>query len=169
MGTITAFVALSLVLLVTASVSAQTTGAVTGCLRDVTDQPLPRATVTATAAGTKVTILADAGGCFEFTELPPNVYRVTARMPGLDNTTRDNVAVVAGQVQRVDLVTGPSIICECLSNANTLRELFDRADAVIYLRILDPTNDQPVRRRYFRQRAAILDVLKRHDGVVSDK
>jgi hypothetical protein len=124
--------------------------------------------VTAAVAGTKLTVLADVEGCYEFAELPPNLYRVTARLRGFDNTTRDKVSVVGGQIQRVDLVTGPSTICECLPNANTLRELFDRADAVIYLRILDPTNGPLVPRRYFRQRAAILDVLKPHEGVVSD-
>jgi hypothetical protein len=73
-----------LVALLSVPVSAQTTGGISGCLRDaIVKEPLPRATVTATSAGTKLVIVADAGGCFEFTELPPNVYRVTARLLGL--------------------------------------------------------------------------------------
>jgi hypothetical protein len=145
--------------------SAQTTGSVSGCVRDTLNYPLPRANVSITAPGLRLAVVADAEGCYQFPELPPHVYRVTARLPGLDNTTRDKVSVGAGQAQRVDLVTAPSSICECLADATTLRELFERADAVVYLKIVDANSDEPSPRGFFRQHVASLDVLKRHQGL----
>jgi len=156
-----------LVVVLSVPVSAQTTGGVAGCITYSLHHPLPRATVTATAGGTKFTVLADAEGCYQLTALPPNLYRVTVRLLGFDNTTRDNVRVVSGQVQRVDLVTQPSAICECLSRATTLREFFERADAVMYLRITETDKELSAPAGWFRHAAAILEVFKQHDGVPS--
>jgi hypothetical protein len=42
------------------------------------------------------TATADATGCYEFGDLPIGLYRVTARLAGFDNVTRDGVKIVAG-------------------------------------------------------------------------
>ena len=40
---------------------------------------------------TSTHVVADANGCYEFTSLPLHLYRVTARLTGFDNVTRETV------------------------------------------------------------------------------
>jgi hypothetical protein len=43
-----------------------------------------------------MTTTADAGGCYELKHLPIGSYRVTARLTGFDNATRDGVTIAPG-------------------------------------------------------------------------
>jgi hypothetical protein len=70
--------------------------------------------------------------------------------------------VASGQMRRLDfrMVTDVSAYCDCETPGTTLRDLTDRVDAVIYLRITDRNNEPPSRRQYFTQTADVVEILK---------
>jgi len=149
-------------LAIATSAFAQTTGSIAGCLTNELNEGLPRATVSASAPDLRRTTLADERGCYEFQDLPSNAYRVTARLQGFDNVTRDRVQVSPGQVQRVDFTMPISTICDCPVQPTTLGGLYDNARAVAYVRILPPDNQRLPPRGYFAQTAEAMEVFKRH-------
>lgn len=61
-------------------------------------QRLSGVTVVAKSGRVQLTTTADAGGCYELQDLRSGSYRVTARLPGFDNVTRDGVKIVTGSV-----------------------------------------------------------------------
>lgn len=142
----------------------QTTGSVTGCFTDQINQPLPRVTVSLSAQGKRMTTLADDRGCYEFRELPAGVYRITARLLGFNNVTRDKVNISPGQIERVSLSMRVSTICECLARPTTLEGLYDQADVVVYARILHHYNELPSRPGFFTQMAEALETFKHHNS-----
>jgi hypothetical protein len=137
------------------------TGGLAGCITDAMGQRLPRATVAVSAQGVQHTVVADANGCYEFTSLPLHSYRVTARLTGFDNVTRERVKIAANEITRADLTTRPSTICECLT-LTTLAAWREHADAVVYLRITDHETQLPAPPGFFKQTAEVLEVLKGH-------
>lgn len=148
-----------LLLLLTRLVVAQTTGVVSGCITDLTQKPLPRATVTATASGNRRIVTANDDGCYEFSGLPSNLYRITARLTGFDNVTHDKVRVMVGRTSlNFTLTTSP--ICDCETPGRTLRELTERVDAVVYVRIRDRERELTAPSGYFQQMADVIEVLK---------
>jgi len=144
-------------MLLSASASAQTIG---GCITDSVGQPIPGATVSATAEGNRLTVLADGGGCYEFRGLSANSYRVTSQLTGFDNTTHDKIHVAAGQIRRLDFIMVVSPFCDCATPGTTLRDLADRVDAVVYLKITDRDNELSSPRQYFRQTAEVIEIVK---------
>lgn len=149
-----------LLILLTETLPAQTTGALTGCITDTANTPVAGATVIARAEGTRLTTQANADGCYEFVSLRPTLYRVTVRRRAFDNVTRDKIRVAPEQRQRLNfsMTTGP--ICDCEPPGKTLRQLAERATAVVYLKIADRDHDLAAPRGYFRQSAHVLEVLK---------
>jgi hypothetical protein len=138
------------------------TGGLAGCITDARGvQRLPRATVAVSAQGLQLTVVADANGCYEFTSLPLYLYRVTARLTGFDNVTREKVTIAANEITRVDLTTRVSAICECIT-LPTLAAWWEPADAVVYLRITDHETQLPAPPGFFKQTAEVLEVLKGH-------
>jgi hypothetical protein len=128
---------LALVLTAAAMVGAQesgTAGSIVGCMSDTTRQPLPGATVVAKSGGVQRTAVADSAGCFELKDLPPASYRVTARLLGFDNVTRDRVVVTPATATHLDFRTRVSSICECVLFRLSLTELYGHADAVFHVR-----------------------------------
>jgi hypothetical protein len=145
--------------------SAQGTSVIAGCVTG-DGSPLPAATITIMAPGTRIMLQADQQGCYQMS-VPAGRYRITARLTGFDNVTRDRVRVAAGQLVRVDLATRLSAICECFTTPTTLRHLFAFADAVAYLRILNIETLLPPRHALFTQTAQVIEVLKIHDAMSS--
>jgi hypothetical protein len=157
-------------LLTAAPLSAQSTGALAGCIRDEANYPLPRVSLVVRAAGVQQTLFADALGCYEVTSLPPNVYRVTVRLLGFDNETREKIRIESGSTVRLDFRMRISPICECLAPPTTLRERWERADAVVHLRITDHETQLPAPRGFFGHTAEVLELFKRHStGGPADK
>jgi Carboxypeptidase regulatory-like domain len=137
-----------------------TTGVIAGCVSDTT-QPLPRATITATGAGVKRTTTGDASGCYELANLSPGSYRVTARLRGFNNDTRDRVVVTAATVTQLDFTTRPSPICECIRPAGpTLAEQWNYADVVVHARLSESEPGPAARSGYYRHTATVLNALK---------
>lgn len=141
-------------------------GRLVGCVSDVNAQATPGVTVIAKRDGVAWTTVADRAGCFELTGLDAGLYRVTARLLGFDNTTRDRVIISPDTATRIDFSLRVSPVCECVSvpMPATLRDAWLWADVVVYLRVLGPapegrTSDGPF--RYYVHRATILQVLKR--------
>jgi hypothetical protein len=94
--------------------------------------------VVAKGGGVERTTLADNAGCYELKELPPASYRVTARLAGFNNATRDRLGVTASNPTRLDFTMLVSAMCECLVVTGSLAEHWNHADAVLHLRLLDP-------------------------------
>src|SRR5205085_2707784 len=153
----------TLIFLATApSLFAQGMSALIVCVTDTTNSPLPGTTVVASANGTRYTELADGRGCYEFGSLPPNSYRVTARLPSFDNATKEKITVAPGQTVRVNLQLWISPLCDCLQPPSTLAGLRDAADAVVHLRITDHETQLPAPLHFFMQTARVLEIMKSH-------
>ncbi len=144
--------------------SGQTTGMIIGCITDEIGQQIPRATINLRAQGIRLTMVADDRGCYEFRDLSADVYRVTARLLGFDNVTRDQVTIAPDQAERVDFIMRLSRICECLARPTTLSGRYDQADAVVHVRIIRSDDALQSPSGFFTQSAETLEVLKRHDS-----
>jgi hypothetical protein len=131
-------------------------------------QRLPGVTIVAKTARVQRTTTADAGGCYELRDLPVGSYRVTARLAGFDNVTRDGVSIVPANVARLDFAMRVSPICECVRlGGTTLAEQWDDADAVLHVRLAasEPSPTTPA--GYYRHVATVLDALKKPVGPLS--
>jgi len=139
-----------------------TSGSLLGCASDATQQRLPGVTVIAKTGRVQRTTTADARGCYEFRDLPTGVYRMTARLAGFDNVTRDGVQVVAGSTARVDVAMRVSAICECVRfGGTTLAEQWDHADAVLHVRLSASDSQPKTPVGYYRHIATVIDALKK--------
>ena len=98
--------ALLLIFLVTFPAYAQfDTSSVLGTVRDSSGAAVPDAAVTVTNSETGVsqTKASDAYGAFEFVNLRAGIYVVSAEKSGFAVALADNVTVVVGTRQRVDM------------------------------------------------------------------
>ncbi len=101
-----AFLVLTVACLLPAKAPAQgeTTSAIVGQVRDITDAVVQGATVTITnhETGLKRTARTDDAGRFNFPQLKPGTYSVRAEAQGFDPQQNDNVISGLGQKQTVD-------------------------------------------------------------------
>jgi len=137
-------------------------GSLVGCASDTMKERLPGVTVVAKTGRVQRTTTADAGGCYELRDLPIGSYRVTARLAGFDNVTRDGVTIAPTGVARMDFAMRVSAICDCIRfGGTTLAEQWDYADAVLHVRLSasEPLPATPV--GYYRHAATVLNVLKK--------
>ncbi len=139
-------------------------GSIVGCMSDITRKPVPGGTVTAKADGLERTTMADKSGCYALRDLPAGWYRVTARLLGFDNVTRDRLAVVSATPTRLDFTMRVSPICECVRVAGTLAEHWKHADAVLHIRLSDSETTGSTPQGYYRHAATVLTALKEPPG-----
>jgi hypothetical protein len=139
-------------------------GSILGCVTDTMRQRLPGATVVAKGGGVQQTTVADRGGCYELKDLPPASYRVTARLLGLDNVTRDRLVVAPSTATRLDFTTQPSSMCECVQVTGSLAEHWNHADAVLQVRLTDSEPSPSTPRGYYRHNATVLTAVKQPAG-----
>jgi hypothetical protein len=112
-----------------------------------------------------MTTTADGRGCYELKDLPIGSYRVTVRLPGFDNATRDGVTIAARSVERLDFSMRPSGICECVRMSwSTLAEQWDYADAVLDVRLRASEPQPRTQGGYYRHAATVLNALKKPTG-----
>jgi hypothetical protein len=80
-------------------------GSVVGTVRDTTGAVVPEATLTLVSADTGLSVSRPSGpdGQFEFANVKPGIYAVTAEKPGLAVVLVDNVQVQVGGRPRVDV------------------------------------------------------------------
>jgi hypothetical protein len=136
-------------------------GSLVGCASDTLKGRLPGVIVVAKTGHVQRTTTADAGGCYELRDLPVGVYRVTARLAGFDNVTRDAVNIVAGNAARVDVAMRGSWICECVyRGGTTLAEQWDYADAVLHVRLSASESQPTAPVGYYRHMATVIDAVK---------
>jgi len=139
-------------------------GSLAGCATIAT-QRLPGVTIVANSGRVQMTTTADANGCYELNDVPIGSYRVTARLAGFDNVTRDRVNVVSGSVARVDFAMGMSAICECVRlGGTTLASQWNHADAVLHVRLSAPESQPTTPTGFYRHVATVIDALKRPAG-----
>lgn len=125
-------------------------------------QRLPGVTVVAKRGRVHLITTADAGGCYELKNVPSGAYRVTARLTGFDNVTRDDVSIVTGSVARLDFAMRVSAICECVRvGGTTLAEQWDHADAVLHVRLAASESQPATPVGYYRHVATVIDALKK--------
>lgn len=133
-----------------------------GCASDTMTQRLPGVAVVAKSGRVQLTTAADASGCYELKDLPSGSYRVTARLPGFDNVTRDGLNIVAGSVARLDFAMRVSAICECVRlGGTTLAEQWGHADAVLHVRLSASESQPTTPVGYYRHVATVIDALKK--------
>ena len=108
--------------------------------------------------------MADKSGCYALRDLPAGWYRVTARLLGFDNVTRDRLAVVSATPTRLDFTMRVSPICECVRVAGTLAEHWKHADAVLHIRLSDSETTGSTPQGYYRHAATVLTALKEPPG-----
>ena len=99
----------------------------------------------------------DRNGCYAVADVPAGTYFVFARLEGFVSVTYDNLIVAPGSSQHVDFVMRIGGMCECLKFPETLSELWDKADAVVHVRITGHDPDSPE----IKDRGATLTVWKR--------
>jgi len=149
------------IVLLAAGATAQATGSIAGCIVDPMHQPLPGVTVVGRGVAVRGTTETNTKGCYNLKGLPPGPYRVTVRLPGFTNVTRDNVNVAADTPASLDVTMSVSPICECIQvGGSTLADLVKAADAVVHLRIAGPLGGQPPGSRNYQHAAAVLHALK---------
>ena len=142
--------------------AAPTSGSLVGCTTDTMQQRLPGVTVVAKTGRVQRTTTADAGGCYELRDLPIGSYRVTARLTGFDNVTRDGVTIPSTGVARMDFVMRVSPICECVRlGGTTLAEQWNHADAILHVRLSASESQPATPVGYYRHTATVIDALKK--------
>ena len=84
---------------------AQSSGAITGVVRNAGGEPMPGATVTAINqdTGTSRGARSDANGAYSLTGLAPGLYSVSAELPGYGRTGRQEVRLAADQAATLNL------------------------------------------------------------------
>lgn len=97
-------------------VPAQGQVSVTGTVRDSTRAVLPGVTVTAlnTASGRQATVVSGPEGTYEFRELAPGPYRITAELPGFSAEGR-SVDVRAGETLTLDFTMALGALQESIT------------------------------------------------------
>ncbi|HEV8657640.1 MAG TPA: TonB-dependent receptor [Thermoanaerobaculia bacterium] len=108
--------ALSLVL-IAATLSAQTTGGLIGKVTDSTGAAVPGVTVEARSPalqGTRTTVTETDGG-YRFALLPPGQYSVAFNLSGFATETRNRVVVALGKDSTLDVTLRPAAVSEQLT------------------------------------------------------
>ncbi len=87
-----------------APLGAQSTGSITGTVKDVSGAVVPNATVIVTnkATGVSQTFKTDSAGLYLAPALPPDNYEVQVQAPGMARAVAENVAVSVGITARQD-------------------------------------------------------------------
>jgi hypothetical protein len=91
-------------LLLTAAVAQETTGAIQGLVKDPSGAVVSSATVELSSPallGVKK-VQTDSSGAYRFSNLPLGVYNVTVTATGFSPVKRSNVQVVAGRTETID-------------------------------------------------------------------
>ena len=132
-----------------------------GCISDSQGYPLPGVTIVAKASQVERTTVASADGCFELTDVPRETYRVTARLRGFDNQTRDGVVAAGEPVSHLDFVLTISVVCDCVIpiEARTLIAAWQQADAAFRVRLIGRDTRDPSR-GYYRHAAEAVEIYK---------
>jgi hypothetical protein len=134
-------------------------------MSDTTTQRVPGATIVAKSGGVRRTTVADAAGCYELKDLPPASYRVTARLAGFDNVTRDRVVLAPSAVAHLDFTMRVSSICECIRvGGTTLVDQWDHADAVLHVRLAESEAAPSTPQGYYRHSATVISAVKQPTG-----
>ncbi len=106
---LSAFLAVTVLSVVSAYGQTITTGDLTGTVKDVTGAVIPSGSVTLrnTETGQERTATPNASGEYRFTTLQPGTYEISAASPGLTSDT-GRVQVLVGQVATVNLTLKPA-------------------------------------------------------------
>ena len=138
----------------------QPTASIAGCIVDAAHKPLPGVTVAATGESVRGTTESNTQGCYNLKGIPPGKYRVTARLTGFTNVTRDNVNVTVDAAASLDLAMLVSSPCDCVHVERTVAQRIAAADAVVHVRITGPQGGQPEGAPYYQHAALVLHTIK---------
>ena len=158
----------TIALMTAVQVTAQTpaTGSLAGCISDSSGYRVPGVTIVVKASGIQRRTEADTTGCYELKDLAPASYRVTARLTGFDTVTHDRVILPPTTATRLDFLLRVSPICDCIRIVppRTLAEAWERAEAILHVRISEPEPGSPTQSGTYRHVATVLHALKLHTG-----
>ena len=119
-------IACSMLLVLTCTVVADTTGIIAGIVSDPSGEPLPGASVM--ISGSEFGSMTDSRGEYAIAGLSPGEYTVTARMMGRSTSSAEGVIVIAGQMSRIDFslmqdTTGSTVIRVIESRSHILQDV----------------------------------------------
>ena len=101
------------------SLAQDTTGALTGRVKDAQNLALPGVTITVTGPQGTRTVVTDSEGRFRVMSLIPGVYSVRAELEGFKASEQGNVVVVLGQTYDVSLTLQVGSVTETLDVVGT--------------------------------------------------
>jgi outer membrane receptor protein involved in Fe transport len=156
-----------------ASLSAQTTGSVSGTVKDSSGGAMPGVTITVQnldTRGTRATTT-DPSGAYEVALLPPGRYRISAELQGFRTEERNNLALQVSQNLRFDFSMGLSAIEESVQ-VTARAPLVDTRDAAMG-QVVDQVKivELPLNGRNFRDLGLIAPGVQQQtqNNVLSDR
>jgi hypothetical protein len=135
-------------------VAQETTGNITGTVRDQSGGVIPGATVTITNQGTdeKQTTTTDAAGVYRFEELRPGRYTVGFQATGFSSGQLQDIQVLVGRTAQVDVKMQVSGITQTLTVTST--PIIDTSTTMVALNIPSEEFDHLPKGRSFQDLAA---------------
>jgi hypothetical protein len=128
---VTLIAAIGLLLPVSRSFGQALNGTLLGTVTDATGAVMPNAkiTITETLTGISRSLSTNQSGNYEFSDVPPGIYSVTAEQQGFRRETRNNNEVQINSTLRVDMRMVPGTVSETVTVSDTAAALqTDRAD-----------------------------------------
>ena len=101
----------------TAFAQSAATGSVEGIVMDTTGAVLPGATVIVRNTGTNIQreAVSDSGGRYRASALQPGIYEVAATLAGFQAAPIENISVLVGQTQSIDVRMRPAGVTETVT------------------------------------------------------
>src|SRR5260370_1831956 len=99
-----------------AQIFASPVGSVAGTVKDATGAVIPhvKLTLTNTSTNTKITMVSNPEGEFQFLQLAPATYRLIAEAPGFKRASVSSVLVQVDQITHVDLAVEAGNVTEAV-------------------------------------------------------
>jgi outer membrane receptor protein involved in Fe transport len=149
---------ISCLLLIAGAASASTTGTIAGFVTDSSGDVLIGASVV--IEGTPFGSMTDSNGEYYIPRLSPGEYTVTARMVGMGSVTIEGVAVVSGQISRMDFSLEESTSGGTVIQVSDQRNLIlENVPSTIHVIDRAEIETMPV--------AGVLDIVQRQPGISS--
>jgi outer membrane receptor protein involved in Fe transport len=150
---------LALLLFVSLTATAGTTGKIAGRVTDIDGNPLVGATVM--VVGTSYGAMTDPNGEYFIINLQPGVYDLQSRMVGMGEQTKEGASVIVDMTTRMDFVLNPQAVGSTVITVTDQRGMILR-DVTSSVSVVsrDEIRTMPV--------AGIADVVNQQAGAIND-
>jgi hypothetical protein len=116
-GTLALFTLIAVILLSGLALGQEQTGSIQGTVKDASGAVLPGVTMEARSPALVgvATAVTDERGTYRFPALPPGTYTITAALTGFETAKVDGVALVLGQILKVDVTLKVAGVAETVT------------------------------------------------------